>query len=120
MPSLKNRKQIVRVKGRSFLVPSKSYKAWHKVAKEGLEDHPLIEHQWKSLPLFIDFHFVRATRHKFDFINVAQGPLDLLVEMNILPEDNMETVVPRKWSWEIDKENPRTVLTLIENDMDHS
>ena len=40
------------------------------------------------------FHFVRGTRHKWDFINMVQIIADLMTAYNFLEDDNMDYFIP--------------------------
>jgi len=70
--------------------------------------------------ILLGMHFVRATRHKFDFINAAQAPLDLMTAHDFIEDDNMDWVVPvpfkmnDKW-YTYDKENPGVYIRLFKN-----
>jgi predicted metallo-beta-lactamase superfamily hydrolase len=59
----------------------------------------------------ISFHFVRGTKHKFDFHNMVQIVADLLVAHNFIEDDDMDHFIPMpfkvKGEWySYDKENP--------------
>lgn len=60
--------------------------------------------------------FYRATRRKFDHLNIAQGPLDLMVEAGILADDDMIHVLPGCFEWSVDKDNPRVEVVISEVD----
>ena len=72
----------------------------------------------KSYPLVIGFHFIRGTKHKFDFGNITQILLDLFTAFDIIEDDNMECVIPmplqldNKW-FSYDKENPGVIIKLL-------
>ena len=62
-------------------------------------------------PCEIGLHFVRQTKAKFDFINIAQILMDLLVAFEIIPDDNMDYIIPYAYKiddryYTIDKDNP--------------
>lgn len=111
--SLKNSKRIIMAGGRPRLLSSQPYEAWANHAGWELKASGLIDHKWRY-PVTIHFHFVRATKQKFDYINLAQGPLDLLVQAGILKDDDMTHVIPGRFTWAVDKENPRCELTIEE------
>ena len=78
-PSLKNSKRIVVAgDGKRRIIASATYKTWAKAIIGQLKRCQLVGHAWRY-PVRIDFHFYRTTRRKFDYINLAQGPLDLMV-----------------------------------------
>lgn len=110
-PSLKNSKQVIQVKGKPRLIPSKAYQDWAKGLILELKRCELAGQEW-NYPIKVDFHFYRSTYRRFDFINLAQGPLDLMVEAGILTDDDMCHVIPGEWGWSVDKGNPRAVLTI--------
>jgi Holliday junction resolvase RusA-like endonuclease len=110
-PPLKNSKRLVWVKGRPRVIPSKRYKVWETAALAILKTSDLVDHKWQY-PVTIDFHFYRPSKRRFDYINLAQGPLDVLVAVGILADDDMKHVVPGEWGWSVDKDNPRVELVI--------
>lgn len=68
-------------------------------------------------PLIIGFHFVRGTRHKFDFHNAVQIVADLLVAHNFIEDDNMDYFIPmafkmnKKW-YSYNKEKPGVYIKI--------
>lgn len=62
-------------------------------------------------PHQIGFHFVRGSKHKFDFHNAVQIIADLMVAHNFIEDDNMDHFIPRaykrknKW-YSYDKTDP--------------
>ena len=71
-----------------------------------------------EFPAKIGLHFVRQTKAKFDFHNISQIVFDLMVAFNIIPDDNMEYVLPfpmqidDKW-YSVDKENPGVWIAIL-------
>jgi len=62
-------------------------------------------------PLHIGFHFVRGTRHKFDFTNMVQIIADLFTAHGFIEDDNMDCFLPYPLEREgtfysYDKQNP--------------
>ncbi len=45
-------------------------------------------------PWVIGLYFVRGSRHKFDFLNAAHIIFDLMTAHGIIPDDNMDIVIP--------------------------
>lgn len=65
----------------------------------------------KPIPYEIGFHFVRNTKHKFDFNNANQLIADLLVAHDAIEDDNMDYFIPYALKmndcfYSYDKENP--------------
>lgn len=60
--------------------------------------------QWKNIPedfinikdkpLLVAIHFVRGTKHRFDFHNMVQGVADLMVTNGWIEDDNMNEFIP--------------------------
>lgn len=71
----------------------------------------------KEPPFEIGFHFVRKSKHKFDFNNANQIVADLLVAHDIISEDNMDIFIPYAFKmneqfYTIDKENPGVYIKV--------
>ena len=71
----------------------------------------------KKEPFDIGFHFVRNTKHNFDFNNATQIIADLLVAHNIIEDDNMKYFLPYPLkidgnAYSIDKENPGVYIKI--------
>lgn len=117
-PSLKNSKQIVHPGGdrsrRPVIVPSKAYQKWSKAARKELKQSPFTGKKWRY-PLRVSFHFVRKDDSTADYINLAQGPLDILKEAGIIQDDDMKCVIPSGFSYEVDKQHPCVVIIIEEN-----
>lgn len=66
-------------------------------------------------PYLIGLHFVRGTKHKFDFINTAQIIFDLLVAHTVIQDDSMEYLIPYALQisgkyFSYDKEDPGVII----------
>jgi len=64
-------------------------------------------------PYKISFKFIRGSKHKFDYINAAQLPLDLMVKNGILEDDNADEVIPIFEPYEYNKELPGVLIKII-------
>lgn len=70
-------------------------------------------------PVKIGIHFVRQSKSKFDFHNLVQVILDLMVAFDIIEDDNMDCILPfpmqidGKW-YSIDKDNPGCYITILD------
>lgn len=108
VPSKKNSKQIIYVRGKPIIISSKAFTAWHKDALEQLTGHcPAHCHQIVALT------FYPSTRRRADLTNKAESIMDLLVDAGIIPDDNWFEVpeVPLKFGG-VDKINPRCEITI--------
>ena len=71
----------------------------------------------KEAPYEIGFHFVRGSRHSFDFNNANQLIADLMVAHNLIEDDNMDYFIPYAFKIEdkfysYNKENPGVWITI--------
>ena len=71
-------------------------------------------------PVEVGLHFVRNSRRKFDFINVSQVLFDLFTAFDIIPDDNMDYVIPRGLKIEnkfysYDRDNPGVWIKIIKD-----
>ena len=72
----------------------------------------------KEPPFEIGFHFVRGTKHKFDFNNANQLIADLIVAHEVLEDDNMDYFIPFALKiddkfYSVDKLNPGVWIKII-------
>ena len=69
--------------------------------------------------IVLGFHFVRNSKHKFDFGNACQLPLDLLTAHKLIEDDNMDWIVPQAYKkdgkyYSYSKESPGVYIKIIE------
>ena len=118
-PSFKNSKQYV---GKGRLIMSKTVQKYLRQ----------FEYQWKTIPyqfanenypLLVGFHFVRGTRHKFDFHNMVQGCADLMVKYGWIKDDSMDYFIPfpilsleNGEYYSYNKENPGVIIKILNNE----
>jgi len=117
--SSKNSKTFIRLKnGRTVLVKSKQAAKQDKILKE-LLNKPNIRKVWvnmisnKTYPIKLGIYIYRRTRVKFDYINIVQGLFDMLVKEGYIPDDDSNTIIPVFLGHEVDKENPRVILSIL-------
>ena len=72
----------------------------------------------KEPPFEIGFHFVRGTKHKFDFNNANQLIADLIIAHDVLEDDNMDYFIPFALKidnkfYSVDKTNPGVWIKII-------
>ena len=72
----------------------------------------------KEPPFEIGFHFVRGTKHKFDFNNANQLIADLIVAHDVLEDDNMDYFIPFALKidnkfYSVDKTNPGVWIKIV-------
>ncbi len=113
VPSSKNSKVWT---GR-FLVSSPAVKQYLKTSEK---QYAVYRNQFlkmirgKSLPLNVKFRFVRKTRQRFDFINMAQIVQDLMVKYEWIADDDYTNLVPHfEPGVAIDKNNCGVEITVL-------
>jgi len=115
-PSSKNGKTWT---GR-FLVWSKTSQKYRKDTKQYWDlyrDEFLAEATKHVLPLRLSFHYIRGTKHKFDYVNPLQTTLDLMVENGWIPDDNADVVLPVFERYSYSKQNPGVIIKILNNEV---
>ena len=112
--SKKNHSQIITVKGKPMLIPSKQYKKYEKECGEFLKDvEPFLD------PCNVKCLFYMPTHRKVDLTNLLEAIDDILVHYGILIDDNSNVIVGHDGSRVLyDKDNPRTEITITRMVMD--
>ena len=105
----KNHNQMVMVKGRMIVIPSKPYKEYEKKALQYL---PHIESPI-DYPINLKCNYYMETKRKCDLTNLLQATCDILVKHKILEDDNY-TIVSSVDGSDVhyDKENPRVEIEI--------
>ena len=107
----KNSQQIIKVKDRAMIIPSKAYKQYlkdcHKLVK--IPDEPI------NRPVNVKALYYMKTKRKVDISNLHSGLHDVLVALKILEDDHCGIIVGTDGSRVLyDKENPRTEIYIDE------
>lgn len=104
----KNSQQIIHVKGRPMIIPSKAYKEYEKACGEYLKDiEPFLD------PCNVKCLYYMPTHRRVDLVNLLEATNDILVKYGILIDDNSNIVVGHDGSRVLyDKEHPRTEIFL--------
>lgn len=111
-PSSKNSK----VWTGSYLVNSKAVNIWKKNTKGvWLRDKQLFLDSIKDLPkpYFIYLIFIRKSKHKFDYINIAQVIKDAMKEHGWIDDDNADEVVTVFGKYRYNKQNPGCIIRVL-------
>lgn len=117
-PSSKNNRRWT---GKFFIV-SKSTMKWRKETKGAwMQQKKAFQDVLRTLtkPYVIEFTFVRKSVHRFDYVNIAQAPLDAMTEYGWLEDDNADNVVPYFGDYIYDKKNPGLKITILKNKPNH-
>lgn len=117
VPSSKNSKQFVTFKtGKKMLINSKTVRNYIKNhCDEWWENTGKFKEmiKEKEKPYKIGFYFIRDSKRKFDYINAAQLPLDLMQDYNWIDDDDVNNVIPVFLGYEVDKEKPGLRIEIL-------
>lgn len=111
-PSSKNN----RVWTGSYFIASKATTRWRRdTKKEWLSQRQEFIESLVGLPkpYYIELTFVRRTKHRFDYINIAQGVMDEMVEHGWLQDDDAENAKPYFGDFEYNKDNPGVKIRVL-------
>lgn len=116
--SSKNSRQVVNIRGRTLVLKSKQCQRGEKEfapQMEELRDAFISECESQlenRKPLKIAFKIYRKTRRRFDYVNIIQSLLDLMVKYNWIIDDNADEILPVFREYEVDKDNPRVEISI--------
>lgn len=101
-PSKKSSQRILVNKrtNRPFIMMNEKAKAWEdeavRLLKEALKNRGI--KQWlahhSNERLFVWMSFTRQSKRRWDYINLAQSVLDVLVKAGIIKDDDFQHVIP--------------------------
>lgn len=74
----------------------------------------------QSKPIIIGMHFVRGSKHKWDFINPAQTIQDEMTKAGWIDDDNVLEILPVPLDidgsyWSYDKSHPGVYIAVLES-----
>jgi Holliday junction resolvase RusA-like endonuclease len=114
VPSKKNSRIQIKVRGRTINIPSKDYTAWHKMAALVVASHT-IGVKTIDVAESVSITFYVPDNRRRDLSNMAESVMDLLVDCKIIKDDCWQCVPElRIISGGIDKANPRAEISLKE------
>lgn len=103
----KNSSQIITIKGRPMIIPSKKYRDYEKQA--GIFLKPLLI----DYPVNIKCTYYMGSRRKVDLTNLLSATMDVLVRYNVITDDNRDIAATNDGSMVLySKENPRTEIEI--------
>jgi Holliday junction resolvase RusA-like endonuclease len=118
VPSSKNSRILTR---KGLFIGSKATQKYRKSSaaywtKFKEEFKSLLEGQ--SKPIIIGMHFVRGSRHKWDFINPAQTIQDEMTKAGWIDDDNVDEILPVPLEidgsyWSYDKTNSGVYIAVL-------
>lgn len=110
----KNHSQVIMIKGRPVVLPSRPYQEYEKKCKQYIPkiNEPI------NYPINLKCHFYKGTHRKCDLTNLLQAVCDILVKYKILEDDDYSIVSTTNGSEVFyDKENPRTEIYIEKKDL---
>lgn len=124
IPSKKNSRQNF---SNGISIPSKKHAEYAKATEMqytvfGIEFRRAVKFYGLEYPLKIEFTFVRATKHSFDYCNICQTCEDLmkdqykkkkLIREGWFPDDSANYIKPSFGDYEYDKNNAGVRIKLI-------
>lgn len=109
----KNHSQIVMIKGKPIVIPSKPYQEYERKCKEYIPklDKPI------NYPINLKCFYFMETRRKCDITNLLQATCDILVKYKVLEDDNYSIIESFDGTRVYyDKENPRVEINIEKKD----
>ncbi len=106
----KNHSQIIQVKGRPLVSPSKEYKQYEKDCAFFIDAVPFTTY---DCPVNVKCVYYMRTKRRVDLVNLQEATLDVLVKYGVILDDNCNIVASMDGSCvKYDKENPRTEIDI--------
>ena len=108
----KNHQQIVKVKGRYIVIPSKQYNEYEKTTKKFIPDAEISER------INVKALYYMPTRRRVDLTNLSEALHDCLVKHRCIIDDNSNIIFGTDGSRVLyDKDFPRTEVYIeVEDD----
>lgn len=107
----KNSQQIVKIKNRYLIIPSKAYKQYEKDCKPFM---PLLDEPINK-PLNVKCLYYMPTRRRCDLNNLLEATTDILTHYKVIEDDNFHIVTSHDGSRVYyDKEHPRTEIYITD------
>ena len=109
----KNHSQVVMIKGRPIVLPSKPYQEYEKKCKQYI---PKIE-KIIDYPINLEVHYYMQTKRKCDITNLLQATCDMLVKYKIIEDDNYSIIASVNGTQVFyDKDNPRCEIYITKKE----
>lgn len=105
----------------NHLIPSKATQKWRKLTKHAWETHKdIFLNAIKDInpPYYIEFTFIRGSKHKFDYPNPLQTVLDEMKARGWIEDDNADIIKPYFGDYRYDKNNPGVIIKILDKEDD--
>lgn len=117
VPSKKNSRQNFVRNGKQVSIPSKSHAEYVKTTDMqykvfGNEFKRTVHFLGLTYPLRVEFTFIRATKHSFDYCNAAQTCEDIM-KGHWFEDDSADYLIPSFQPYQYDKNNPGVKIKLL-------
>jgi len=117
VPSKKNSRQNFVRNGKQISIPSKKHAEYVKMTEMqyrvfGIEFKKAVEILGLEYPLRVEFTFIRATKHSFDYCNACQTCEDIM-KGHWIVDDSADYIIPSFKPYKYDKENPGVIIKLL-------
>lgn len=110
--SKKNHQQIIQVKGRPLVIPSKEYKQYEKDCAAFID---MVPFSTFDCPVNVKCVYYMRTKRRVDLVNLQEATLDVLVKYGVILDDNVNIVASMDGSKVLySKEFPRTEIEITE------
>ncbi len=113
---VRSKKNSRRWIGKNMLIASKACMQYYKDSQpfwEKERDDFLDMIKDVEPPYKVEFTFVRQTKRKFDYLNLAQTVSDEMVKHRWILDDDFKNLIPYFGEVEFDKNNPGVIIKLI-------
>lgn len=112
--SKKNSRRFIKQQNRS--IASKACMKYYKDSQQYWEQNKvqflnLIQN--KQVPYKIEFTFIRSTKRRFDYLNLAQTVADEMVKYGYLVDDDFNNLIPYFAPVQFDKNNPGVIIKVL-------
>ena len=67
----------------------------------------------KEKPYKIELYFIRDSKRRFDYINVAQIIFDLMQEYGYIEDDDSQNIIPVFKGFEVDKDRTGVKIEVL-------
>jgi Holliday junction resolvase RusA-like endonuclease len=108
----KNSQQIITVKGRPIIIPSKLYRQYEKDCEPFI---PVLRQPkpYIRIPVNLKCIYYMPTKRRVDLNNLLEATTDMLVHYGVLEDDNSNIVYSHDGSRVyVDRDNPRTEIYI--------
>lgn len=112
----KNSGRMIRVHGRTMLMPSKQFVSYQELAGNYIHSRPGVAER-----VNVRCRYYMPTRGIVDLVGLLQATDDILVHYGVLEDDNSRIVAAHDGSRVLyDKQNPRAEITIARMEEDES